>query len=87
MTQKKIKNVKGILCRDIDGRAFFRVYEPDGSFRDYHIAHFDLEIELTDDDAYGYYKDGEWFIDYGPSTLGICENSAEAKPGEETNRD
>ena len=59
MNPKKITNVKGMLCRDIDGRAFFRVYKPDGSFRDYRIAHFDLEIEVTDDDAYAYCKDGE----------------------------
>nr|VFK23885.1 MAG: hypothetical protein BECKLPF1236B_GA0070989_13842 [Candidatus Kentron sp. LPFa] len=87
MNPKKITNVKGMLCRDIDGRAFFRVYEPDGSFRDYRIAHFDLEIEVTDDDAYAYCKDGEWFIDYGPATLGVSEKDADAKPKQKTDKD
>jgi hypothetical protein len=68
---EKIEKLKGILCRDIDGGVFLRVYGADGSFRDYRIAHFDLEIEITDEDAYAYWKQGEWVIDYGPKTLGM----------------
>jgi hypothetical protein len=79
MKPKKIKNVKGMLCRSVDGRAFFRVYKPDGSFCDYHIVHCDLEIEVIDDDAYAYCKDGKWYIDYGAATLGISEGNADAK--------
>lgn len=68
---EKIEKLKGVLCRHIDGSVFFRVYRADGSFRDYGIAHHDLEIEITDDDAYAYCRQGEYVIDYGPETLGL----------------
>ena len=67
---EKIKNLKGILCGDIYGKYFIRTTMPDGSTRDYRVDHSDLSIEIQDDDAYIYKKDGDWIIDYSPATLG-----------------
>lgn len=78
MKPEKIKNLKGLLCRTIYGKVFIRTSAPDGSIRDYAIDHCDLSIEVQDDDAYAYKRNGEWVIDYGPATLGIPETAAEA---------
>jgi hypothetical protein len=48
MKQKKIKNMKGFLCRSVDGKLFFRHYYADHTFRDFDIAHYDLGIEIID---------------------------------------
>jgi hypothetical protein len=68
--QEKIKNMRGFLCRSVDGKVLFRQYYGDHSFRDFDIAHYDLEIEIIDSDAYAYQKGQTWVIDYGPDTLG-----------------
>ena len=70
MKPEKIKRLRGMLCRMIDGRAFLRVRGPRGRYRDYDIAHCDLEIEVCDDDAYVYRRNEKLVIDYGPATLG-----------------
>ena len=70
MNSNKIKNMKGILCRDVWGKVFIRAKGPDGTERDYRIDHCDLSIRVQDDDAYAYEKDGQWIIDHGPDTLG-----------------
>lgn len=77
MKPQKIGNLKGILCRDIWGKVFVRATGPDGEERDYRIDHCDLSIEVQDDDAYAYQKDGEWAIDYGPDTLGPQDSAEE----------
>lgn len=75
----KINNLKGILCKDIWGDFCIRTTGPDGIERDYRIDHCDLSIEVQDDDAYAYQKDGEWVIDYGPDTLGAQDSPKEHK--------
>jgi len=70
MKPEKIKNMSGTLCRSFDGSYFFRKTESDGTFRDFALAHSDLEIKIQDDDAYIYESDGRWFIDHSPATLG-----------------
>lgn len=70
MKPEKIEKLKGILCRDFEGKVFIRTTHPDGTYRDYRISHCDLSIEVVDDDAYAYLMDGEWVLDYGPDTLG-----------------
>lgn len=67
---KPAKGVKGCLLRTIDGRAVFRIYEKDFTFKDYDIYHHDMFITIDDDDAFLYESDGKMFIDYGPATLG-----------------
>ncbi len=79
MKPQQIKNLKGILCRDIWGKTFIRTTLPDGSIRDYKIGHSDLDVEIQDDDAYAYEKDGEWLIDYSPATLGTEEPTEKEK--------
>jgi hypothetical protein len=71
MKPEKIKRLRGMLCRAIDGTVFLRVRKPHGRDRDYDIAHCDLQVEVCDDDAYVYRRNGKLVIDYGPKTLGI----------------
>ena len=71
MKPTKIEKLKGILCKSIDGEFFLRTYNEDGTFNDYGIRHNDLEIQILDDDAYIYEKDGDLYINYSPKTLGI----------------
>ena len=71
MKPKKIKKLKGILCRSIGGEYFFRTRNSRGIEVDYAIAHNDLQIEINDGDAYIYNHKGEMVIDHGPKTLGI----------------
>lgn len=73
MKPQKINNLKGILCRSFDSRYFFRTYNEDGTFTDYELRHSDLEIEISDSDAYIYERNGELCIDHSPRTLGLEE--------------
>jgi hypothetical protein len=72
MKQEKIANMRGFLCRSAGGEVFFRQHNADHSFRDFDIAHYDLdlEIEIVDSDAYSYQKGQTWVIHYGPNPLG-----------------
>ena len=54
---KDAKGVRGVLINSL-GSYFFRVYEKDGRFTDYDIKHFDLEIEIIDDNASLVKRDG-----------------------------
>jgi hypothetical protein len=78
MKPEKITNQRGFLCRSMDGKTFFRTYNADGSFRDFDIAHHDLEIEIVDSDAYIYRTGETLVIDHGPDTLGIVDDAAAA---------
>jgi hypothetical protein len=71
MKPEKIRRLRGMLCRMIDGTVFLRVRKPHGRDRDYDIAHCDLQIDVCDADAYVYRRNGRLVIDYGPATLGI----------------
>ena len=75
MKAQKIQSLKGMLCRDINGRVFIRTTAPNGSTTDYDVAHCDLQIEVKDDDAYIYQRGEKLVIDYSPSTLGINEKT------------
>jgi hypothetical protein len=49
----------------------FRVYNPDLTFTDYDIRHYDLQVTIDDGDAYLYQNDkGENYLDYSNKTLG-----------------
>lgn len=71
MKIKKVKKLKGFLCKSIGDRFFFRTYNKDRTFTDYKLCHTDLEIQILDSDAYIYEKNGEFYIDHGPKTLGL----------------
>ena len=70
MMSEKIQNLRGFLCKSFEDNFFFRTYKEDGSFFDYEIRHSDLEIQILDKDAHIYTRDGKYFIDYSPKTLG-----------------
>lgn len=52
---------------------YFRVYNENGSFKDYNIMHCDLEVTINDSDAFLYpTPQGLWdgVLDHSPSTHG-----------------
>ena len=49
----------------------FRVYNADGDFVDYDIAHSDLCVTITDPDAHFYRRGDQNVLDHAPATLGI----------------
>lgn len=56
---------------DGHGQLVFRVYHPaGGGFTDYDIDHTDLQVKITDEDAYFY---GGKILDHAPETLGLEE--------------
>ena len=69
--------MEGFLIRVLDD-IVFRVYHDDnGGFTDYDIAHSDLQIKITDSDAWFYENSEEntAVIDHSPQTLGTeCEH-------------
>ncbi len=79
MKAKKIVGLKGILCRSVNGAYFIRARKSDGSEQDYDIAHSDLLIEVTDEDAYIYRRKGHLVIDHSPATLGVLENKSKRR--------
>lgn len=49
----------------------FRVYSEDkSSFVDYDILHYDMQIQIQDEDAYFYQNAVGDYIDHSPETLG-----------------
>lgn len=70
MKIKPANKTKGILLIDMDGDVIFRVYDKK-DFTDYTLAHTDLQVVINDVDAYFYEKEGEYFLDHSPETLGI----------------
>jgi hypothetical protein len=49
----------------------FRVYNTQGDFVDYDIAHCDLCVTINDPDAYFYQQGDKNILDHAPTTLGI----------------
>ena len=67
---------KGIILRTYHGGPYmFRIYNKDGSFKDYDIVHNDIEVQILDDDAeFVESKDGEvMHLDHSRQTLGLDE--------------
>ena len=64
--------IRGVLCKDIDGRHFFRVYSADHSFTDYVLRHDDLTVTIAEDELASFYRIGEdHILDHSPSVLGL----------------
>ena len=55
----------------VEGRTMFRVYDADHNFTDYDLHHADLEVTITDPDAYFYRDEFTDRLDHSPGTLGI----------------
>jgi hypothetical protein len=53
------------------GKTMFRVYDQDHNFTDYDIHHADLEVTITDPDAFFYRDFWQNRLDHGPDTLGL----------------
>jgi len=67
---------RGFLCRSaVDGSCFFRVYETDGSFTDYHLRHDDLEVTISPDAMASFYRIGDdHILDHSPEVLGLRQD-------------
>lgn len=67
LTTKPAKGTKGFIIRTLDDRGYvFRVYDKDHNFIDYDILHYDMEVEILDDDATFYEYDIGAVIDHAP---------------------
>ena len=55
----------------VEGRTMFRVYDQDHNFTDYDLYHSDLEVTITDPDAYFYRDEFTDRLDHSPETLGL----------------
>ena len=55
----------------VEGRTMFRVYDQDHNFTDYDLHHADLEVTITDPDAFFYRDEFTDRLDHSPETLGI----------------
>jgi len=64
------KGTKGCLISTKNGDFLFRVYDQDHNFVDYRVYMNDIEIEITDDDAFFYKIDSKNILDFSPKTLG-----------------
>ena len=78
--------VSGILCRDIEGRYFFRIYHGefihgDVEFTDYDLAHFDLAVTIHDESAAFYHFSDRQILDHDPATLGLEEVADDGDSG------
>ena len=63
--------VSGVLCKGIDNRFFFRVYEGE-NFTDYDICHNDIAITIAKDELAAFYTIGETHVlDHSPQVLGL----------------
>lgn len=74
MNNLKITSADGIeghLIYSGSGKFYFRVYDQDGKFTDYNIAHSDLCLKIVDIDAYFYHSEDSAYLDHSPETLGI----------------
>lgn len=67
----RLVKTTGVLLRHMNGHAFFRKYNDDGSFTDYDIWHSDLSICIDDTEAAIYDINGQYAIDHAPETLGF----------------
>jgi len=73
MSRVPATGAEGYILRSLDGHGqlVFRVYHPaGGGFTDYDIDHTDLQVKITDEDAYFY---GDKILDHAPETLGLEE--------------
>lgn len=62
---KSAHGLSGVLMLGTDD-VCLRVYDKKGNFKDYTIYNWDIEVTITDDDAY-IYEDNR--IDYSKETL------------------
>ena len=66
------RGAQGILIRTVTDDVVLRIYNSDGDFVDFDIAHSDLAVTVTDLDAYFYqHADGRLCLDHAPNTLGL----------------
>jgi len=71
MKIKSALGYKGMILYNGHNNYYFRVNQPDGTYKDYDILHSDLEVFISDVDAYFYEDENDMYLDHSPETLGI----------------
>lgn len=69
VTERPANGATGYLIRTGD-TVVFRVYAKDHTFVDYDILHYDMRVQIQEEDAYFYESDDTAWIDHSPETLG-----------------
>ena len=72
MKTRNADGVEGILLNPYHslGKWVFRIYNEDGTFKDYNLEHSDLCVKITDIDACLYeLDDGTNSLDHSPETI------------------
>ena len=68
---KPANGTVGYLIRVATEQGYvFRVYDDNHDFVDYDILHYDMKIQIQDEDAYFYSDVVADYIDHSPETLG-----------------
>lgn len=70
MNIKSANGATGYLIRTGD-TVVFRVYDKNHNFVDYDILHYDMRVQIQEDDAVFYESDDRAWIDHSLETLGI----------------
>lgn len=68
---KPANGTVGYLIRTANDTIVFRVYsDAPHDFVDYDILHYDMRVQIQDEDAYFYQNAAGDYIDHSPETLG-----------------
>lgn len=69
MKEQSANGTSGHLLRVLDNWVF-RVYDEHKNFVDYDLHHSDLQVTITDEDAFFYRDEYRDVLDHAPATLG-----------------
>lgn len=64
---------KGFIMRTVNNGHFFRVYDDKGGFIDYDILHYDMEVQILEDNAVFVQTGIGNYLDYSAKVLGYVD--------------
>ncbi len=65
------KGIHGMLLTSGAGNGYFLRVRHGAEFRDYRLAHSDVEIRIVDNEAFFYRAGDDLWLDHAPDTLGL----------------
>jgi len=65
------KGVHGILLFSGVGDGYVLRVRHGAEFRDYRLAHSDMEVRIVDNEAFFYRAGDDFWLDHAPETLGL----------------
>ena len=64
--------MRGLLCKSVDGKYFFRVTQTNGEFLDFDLRHDDLEVTIASDALASFYTAEDFAVlDHTSTVLGL----------------